>query len=602
MASKTAAENNLPGQEKTPQTIASLLIGYLRLEGVDRVFGYPGIALEYVLEELRLSNDIELVICRHETAAAFVADAYSRLTGKLGAAMVTTGPGATNAVTGVMNAQSANSSLLIITAETPQKYWGRSAFQAGIDGPLKIVEIFRHASEYSAVVSDPSNFEELLRRALRAALAVPHRAAHISLPQDLANQPLDNTRVPASTASYRTSLDSCAPEQAAQVFNALTDGALPLIWLGNGCRRVLFPGTRATREEARKIDERREHFYALIERFYLPVMTTGDAKGLFPESNALSLRNYGLGGSPWPAAYVDPEKTSPGLQAKYDACCVLGSSLSQLATNTWSTDMIPHGPFMQVDADQSVIGRGYAIDIGVVAELGTMIDRWIELAKTRVPNQKLCEQRKQYLQKVRAIPYPEPNPQAEFIVQIGENLPPDSHVFVDACTADALALLYFVADPPLQMHNSLVQGPIGCAIAGVVGAAFATERPCVAICGDGGFLMHGAEVNTAAQHNLGCLWIVFQNHELGAVVQKLKKDFPHTGRVSWNEFLSIGEADLVSFARGLGADAVEVTEPDLIGPAVRKALIDGKVQRRPQVIVVPTGVYPIPPLFNDAAR
>ena len=68
--------------------------------------------------------------------------------------------------------------------------------------------------------------------------------------------------------------------------------------------------------------------------------------------------------------------------------------------------MIPHGPFMQVDADQTVIGRGYEVDIGVVAELGAMIDRWIELAKTRTPNQKLCEQRKQYLKEVRAIPYP----------------------------------------------------------------------------------------------------------------------------------------------------------------------------------------------------
>lgn len=601
MASKIVPENGYRGTENTEKTIAALLLDYLRLEGVDRIFGYPGAALAYVLNALRQADDIEYVICRQETGAAYIADAYSRLTGKLGTVLVTTGPGVTNALTGAMNAQSMNSSVLVVSAEVSQKRWGRAALQAGVDGPLRVVEIYRDACEFSAVVSDPANFEELLRRALRAAMSIPHRAAHLSLPEDLANQPPANIGAPASPSNYRAVPDSAPHQPTAQVLDILTSGALPLLWLGNGCRRVLFPGSRATPDEARIIDERRKGFYALIERFCLPVITTGDGKGLFPESSPLSLRNFGLGGSPWPAAYVHPEKTNPGLPAKYDACCVLGSSLSQLATNLWSTDMIPHGPFMQVDADQTVIGRGYEVDIGVVAELGAMIDRWIELAKTRTPNQKLCEQRKQYLKEVRAIPYPEPNPQAEFLIQIAEHLPPDSHVFVDACTADALALLYFVVDPPMQMHNSLAQGPMGCAIAGVVGAAFATERPCVAICGDGGFMMQGSEINTAAQHNLGCLWIVFQNHELGTVVQKLDKDFPH-GKVSWNNFLSIGDADLVSFARGLGAEAVEVTTPDLLGPAVRKALIDGKVRRRPQVIVVPTGVYPIPPYFDDAAR
>jgi acetolactate synthase-1/2/3 large subunit len=583
---------------KTGKTVASVLLDYLALEGVDRIFGYPGAALGYLLNELRAPGAIEYVICRQETAAAYIADAYSRITGKLGAVLVTTGPGITNALTGVVNAQSMNSSLLIVSAEVPQKYFGRSALQAGVEGPLRVVEIYRQACEYSAIISDPAHFEELLKQALRKAMSIPHRATHISLPENLANQPV-GARMPASTINYRTRPASASRQQTGEVLDILADSALPLIWLGNGCRRVLFPGTHATREGAAKIDARRERFFAFLERFCLPVITTGDAKGLFPESSPLSLRNYGLGGGPWPSEYVKRRPSKSGATPEYDSLCVLGSALSQLATDSWAAEMIPYGPLIQVDADQSVIGRGYPVNLGVVAELGEFIDHLVDFADKRTPNRKLCEQRKRYLEQVRKIPYPVPNPQAEYIIEICEHLPADSHVFVDACSADFLALMYFVVDPPMQMHNSLVQGPIGSAVAGVIGAAFATERPCVAICGDGGFLMHGFEISTAAQHKLGCLWIVFQNQVLGTVVQKMEHEYPGTNGKSWDGLLGIGNADLVAIARGLGADAVEITSVDAIGPAVVAAIIHGKERRRPQVIVVPTDVYPIPPLSSN---
>src|SRR5262249_11027889 len=162
----------------------------------------------------------------------------------------------------------------------------------------------------------------------------------------------------------------------------------------------------------------RQRFYAFLERFCLPVVTTGDAKGLFPEKSPLSLRNYGLGGSPWPSAYVHPETTSPGLPAKYDALCVLGSSLSQLSTNTWSTEMTPNGPLIQVDADQRVIGRGYPITRGIVGELGAFIDRLTELAEHRVPDPARCADRRRHLDRVHRVLYPNPNPQAELVIAI----------------------------------------------------------------------------------------------------------------------------------------------------------------------------------------
>src|SRR6218665_624651 len=133
----------IPGAQTIPScTVAQLAVQYLIAEGVTKVFGIPGGAAVWLMEEIKKHSDqIDYVICRHETGAAYMADGYARATGGLGVVLTTSGPGATNAVTGAMNAQASNSSVLVITGEVPEKYFGQGYLQEGVDAKLDITTL-----------------------------------------------------------------------------------------------------------------------------------------------------------------------------------------------------------------------------------------------------------------------------------------------------------------------------------------------------------------------------------------------------------------------------------------------------------------------------
>ena len=152
-------------QTKTPTvpTVGDLIIHYLKLEGVKYVFGVPGGGLMNLLVNLKNNRDkIEYIICRHETGAAYIADGYYRTTGKIGVIAVTTGPGATNALTGTMNAQSDGSALMLISGEIDEKFYGMGYLQEGIDASLDINAIYAAATGYSSLIASGADAETIL--------------------------------------------------------------------------------------------------------------------------------------------------------------------------------------------------------------------------------------------------------------------------------------------------------------------------------------------------------------------------------------------------------------------------------------------------------
>ena len=170
----------------TNQTVGQLLLRYLALEGVDKVFGIPGGSLMNLLVEFKNQRDtIDYVVCRHETGAAYIADGYYRATGKLGVVMVTSGPGATNAVTGAMNAQNGGSAMLVITGEVNEQFFGKGALQEGLDSELDVNAIYKASGCYSAELTDQSEAQTLIEQALRDALGIPRGMAHLSVPNNV---------------------------------------------------------------------------------------------------------------------------------------------------------------------------------------------------------------------------------------------------------------------------------------------------------------------------------------------------------------------------------------------------------------------------------
>ena len=599
-------QNNQPELPDDP-TVAELLIAYLKLEGVNKIFGVPGGAVIFITNELKEQRNqpdaIDFVICRQETGAAFIADGYHRVTGGLGVVLTTAGPSAINAVAGAMNAEAGNSSVLVITGEVPEKYFGQAYLQEGVDSHLDVNAVFKNSVQYSTLVPSATSFKTLLEQALRSSRSLPSRAAHLSIPNDIANAPMPvgkdkagNPRpyqMPAATTTYRATPSSVNSTQVKDAFDALTKAKKPLLFLGNGARHAL-------REPARLLK-----LIELVDKFAIPVMTTPDGKGIFPESHELSLRNYGMTPCLWPEAYMKPL----GDAEHFDALMVLGSSLGELATSPAATAhydkiLVPSNDFIQVDLDQSVIGRSFPVTSGIVGEIGATIDDLYTHVTVTHPDGNVESRRDAISELKKQSPFEFPGPRAgdhiplhpAAAMRVVNELVTDGHIFIDAGNCVGWSLNNLVIDPPNQFHIALGMGPMGFAVGAVVGGKMgAPDKDCVAIVGDGAFMMQGSEISTAAQNKVGAVWIVLYDNDLAMVSQGMGELFPP--EKSWEDYYKLGEPDLVKYSEGLGADAVAVTLDE--GPAAMSeklsvALQQARSKNKPQVVVLHIDTQPMP--------
>jgi acetolactate synthase-1/2/3 large subunit len=571
-------------------SVAACLLKYLILEDVGLIFGVPGGALTHILRELKDQKQLRYIVCRHETGAVYLADGYARATGKLGVALVTAGPGATNALTGTMNAQNSNTNVLIITGEVPESTWGLGYLQEGIDANLDIDAIYRNSAQYSTVITEPANFQPLFTQALRSALAVPPRAAHVSLPDDVAGECLANAAFPTSAANYRAT-PRCADVPATEkVLGQLAVAKRPLLLLGNGCRRALAD------------ERRRKGLETLATDFALPVMTTPEAKGLFPERHEFALRTYGLAGCTWPLAYLKDRKHHD----HYDLLLVAGSSLQQLATNGWNDALLPNGPFIQVDLDQAVIARAFPVTQGIVAEVGVFFDDLIRLRAKGQPDPELVRKRTELVEGIKKnSPYLEPGKRASddnpmlpqaLMRCVNDVLAEHGHepmLFLDGGNCLGWGYHYLEINPPAEIHSALDMGPMGFGVGAVVGAKLGKpERDCVAIVGDGALLMFGAEISTAAQYEVGAVWVVLFDNDLAMASQGLNYYFPDPG---WAHYYKLGNPNLALFARALGADGYDVHSPAEMLWMFPRALRRARKRKRPQVLVAHINRDEMPP-------
>ncbi len=588
---------SMPSAAQGSCTVAALLVAYLRAEGVSKVFGIPGGALVWVMNELRnQSPHIDYVICRHETGAAYMADGFARVNDGLGVVMVTSGPGAINALTGAMNAQASDVAMLVITGEVPEKYFGKGYLQEGEDAKLNVSAIYQNAVQSSALITDQSNFQTLFQQALRNTRSLPNRASHIGLPNDVAGTCLQPAPRQPRPASYRVQA-ACTDDRAvSQALESLRHARRPLVLLGNGSRRALA--------DARRLAA----FTEFVERFGIAVMTTPNAKGVFGESHAWSLRSYGMCGSAWPDLYMKP----PADPEHYDALLVLGSTLGELATSVVASDLysptlVPQGDFIQVDLDASVIGRDFPVTQGIVAEIGATLDALCEQARHVAPDEHLVRAREAMVEQIkhsrpswadaagRASTQAPVHPAA--LMRVVNEALAGGQLFIDAGNCVGWSLNNLVIDPPLRYQSALAMGPMGFAVAAVIGAKLAApDQTCLAIVGDGAFMMHGAEISTAAQNRAGAIWIVLNDNDLAMVSQGMGQLLPPAQ--GWQDYYQLGQPDLVLFSQGLGARAVRITADQgaiALSAALADAIACAHTSQQPQVIVVDIDTRVAPP-------
>ncbi len=588
----------MPTQPTTPvQTVADQLLDYLKLEGATTLFGVPGAGVMHLLQRLHDRSEFAYVVCRHETGAAYMADGFYRATGKPGVVLVTSGPGATNALTGATNAYFGGSAVLVLTGEVAEQFLGRGYLQEGVDCGLNVRDIYASATRYSADMEDAGGAPIVIEQALRDMLSIPRRAVHVSVPDNVAATPVPSdtfisARPPASARTYRSEPGGASAGDVSRALDVLSTASRPLILLGNGCREALRRSDTA------------HALHRLVEWWQIPVMTTSDGKGVFPETHPLSLRSYGFAGCQWPQYWmVDPATKG----AAHDALLVIGSSLGELATYKWNPILVPNGPFLQVDIDQSVIGRGMPVTDGIVAECGAFLRAMWDQAPARKRDAGAVAAREAAIASLKQQNAPfasladynqtaAPLQPASLCRLLNENLPDDALVFIDSGNCVGWGMHYLVIRPGQEAQSALAMGPMGFGVCAVVGARLGRpDRLCVALVGDGALLMHLGEITTAAANKVGAIWIVLADDDLGMVAQGMDAFFPPEPTDPYH--YRLGAPDLCKTAIGLGADAYDLAAPADF-PAIWAAATSGAAAGRPQVIVAKVDRNAAPPYWT----
>lgn len=596
-------------EEITGPNVGELLIHYLKLEGVTHVFGVPGGGLMHFLVNLKDSyrpnapnTGIQYVIARHETGAAYMADGYYRATGKLGVVIVTTGPGATNALTGVMNAQADGSALLLITGEIDQQFNGKGYLQEGVDAPLDIKAIYTASTCYSANITTANNANTITKQALRGILSLPRSAGHLSLPVNVTiENTAEGTKLADETTDYRTEHKGAPLSETKKAFKSLLACKRPLIFLGNGSRQAM-------REKHTS-----DIFKTFVENFAIPVITTADAKGIFPESHDMSLRVYGMADCMWPYYYLTAGESEG--EVPYDGILVIGSALGELSTNKWLEILKPNGkdaPFIQVDINQKIIGRSFEVSHGIVGEARAFIHDMAHMSELVPIHIEKISNRKEFINKIKKDYSPffdptgyksnaSPVQPAGLMRTLQETMPANTKIFVDAGNCVGWAVHYLEMMQPMEIFTSLSMGPMGFAVGAVVGAKIGCPKAtCIGFVGDGAFMMQGSEISAAKQNNIGAIWIVLFDNNLSMVSQGMEHyAADETDPGIWKKLYELGNPDLVKYSEGLGAQAYTVNSPNDMYEVMPKVLKGANEDNIPQVIVVNVDREAIPPYYND---
>lgn len=563
-----------PAKAQESLSVARLLLEYLKRESVQAVFTLPGGPLSPVLDALYHEPAIRTIATRHEAGAAFMALGYARVSGRLGVCFLTTGPGATNSITGVAAAQSDSLPVLVLTAQVATSTFGRGSIQDSFDR-LNIVEMFRSIAKMSVMAANPRNFAMTLRQALRMAMTGRRGPVHINLPTDFMKKPVPcELQWPHDYRPVTRAFDREAVKQAAQ---HLLEARKPAILAGHGVNLA------AAQPE----------LLELAELLSIPVATTPKGKGAFPENHRLSLRVFGTASSPWAENCLLTEGT--------DVLFVMGSSLHECSTQGWEPRLQPSKALLQLDIEPSVIGRNYPVSVALAGDVKTTLRELLFHLRRMLANgeHRICGDPETIRRVKRGS---EPLLEAEALTcdalpikpqrlmgELNKALPKNSIVFIDSGNNTLWATHYLNATGENAfIHNWGDFGAMGFGVAAPIGGKLAApDRPVVAIVGDGAFAMNGMEVSTAATYGIAVIWIVLNDSKYNAVHHGQR--LLYEGRTIASEFHRM---DIAKIAESLGAVGRRIVSAREIGPALAEALASGK----PTVLDVWIDAEEVPPI------
>ncbi len=516
-------------------TGSQIVIECLKEQGVDTIFGYPGGAILNIYDELyRHQDEIKHVLVSHEQGAAHAADGYARATGKVGVCMATSGPGATNLVTGIATAYMDSVPVVAITCNVGLPLLGKDSFQeidiAGITTPI---------TKYSFIVKDVNALAPTIRRAFKIARSGRPGPVLIDIVKNATSDETDYVKeVPGLIPRMTDKIDELAVEEAIKTIRA---SKKPVIFTGGG---VIIANASKELEE-------------FVKRVDAPVTDTLMGKGAFHGDDNYYIGMLGMHGT----------KTANLSVSECDVLIVLGSRFSDRVTGNTET-FAKNAKIIQIDVDDAEVNKNVSVDINITGDIKSVLEifnsrleqlyhkEWIDKVMARKDALPLT-----YNKEVLTGPY--------IIEKLYEVTQGDAIIATEVGQHQMWAAQYYKYLKPRTLITSGGLGTMGYGLGAAIGAKVAfPDKTVVNIAGDGCFRMNMNEIITASRSRLPVIEIIFNNQVLGMVRQWQTlfygKRYSHT--------LLNDNIDYIKLSEAMGAKAYKISSKEEAEPVLREAL------------------------------
>ena len=534
-----SSQNDSPSSNTTRLTGSEIVWATLVGEGVSDVFGYPGGAILPVYDAMR-KFPIRHILVRHEQGATHMADGYARASGRVGVAIATSGPGATNMVTGLATAMMDSVPIVCITGQVSSKVLGSDAFQE-----VDITGITLPITKHNYLVTRAEDIAPALREAFLVARSGRPGPVLVDITKDAQQASADFSFEAAAPKAYRPH-----PMRGANA-DSITDAAK---LIREAKRPVILAGHGVIQSSAY------EQVRTLAERMQIPVASTLLGLGCFPASHELSLGMMGMHGEAW---------VNEAIQ-KADLLIACGMRFDDRVTGTLAS-YAPKAKKIHIEIDPAEINKNVKVDVGLVGDLKQILEILLPHLSTRTSSP--------WLREINAS-------KGECAVRDIKNLPDNGHLYAahvindlwNATDGKAVVVTdvgqhqmweaqYYKHDAPRTLITSGGLGTMGFALPAAIGAKIACpEKEVWVIAGDGGFQMTAPELSTIAQENLDLNIAIINNGFLGMVRQW--QEFIYDKNYASSPILS---PDYVKLADAHGIPGATVSTRTQVAPAVNAA-------------------------------
>ncbi|OAN19021.1 acetolactate synthase 3 catalytic subunit [Photobacterium jeanii] len=526
---------------------ADMIVRSMIDQGVKHIFGYPGGSVLDIYDALHEKSDIEHVLVRHEQAAVHMADGYARATGEVGVVLVTSGPGATNAITGIATAYMDSIPMVVFSGQVMSNLIGNDAFQE-----CDMVGISRPVVKHSFLVKNPEDIPSIIKKAFYIAASGRPGPVVIDIPKDMLN--------PAETYPYHYPKDI-----SLRSYNPTTQGHKGQIKRGlkallTAKKPVLYVGGGAIMSSCS------EQLLTLAETLNLPVVNTLMGLGAFPGSHKNCLGMLGMHG------------TYEANMAMHNADLIFGVGVRFDDRTTNNVEKYcPNATIMHIDIDPSSISKTIAVDIPIVGSADTVLNSMLKLlgdqpagndsdaiaswwADIDVWRGRQCLNYDTSGERIK------PQQVIEVLHRLTDG---DAYVTSDVGQHQMFAALYYQFDKPRRWINSGGLGTMGFGLPAAMGVKFALpEAEVVCVTGDGSIQMNIQELSTALQYDIPVKIINLNNRFLGMVKQW--QDMIYQGRHSHSYMDSV--PDFAAIAEAYGHVGVRISDPNELEGELEKAL------------------------------